>query len=186
MKSRHLLEVIAYIDPGPTTKAHLDRVANSQRYIDLSSFKRVGNLCGWCNIGIVKKSNAKYCSSNCRESAQMYCYPQSPQTKAWIFINKQYCTCLKCGEIFEDDVDQIVNAKLEYNNENAERYGHIYGWKKDEPVEYWQVGKKIGSLFDADHIVALCNGGRGIGLENMQVICKTCHHKKTARDLKGF
>ena len=192
MKNQHLLEDIKYIPPGPITAAFLATVGNHKRYIDLSSFKRISTVvdgveslqCGWCNAEKVRGKVRKYCGDYCRESAYMYCYPTAPQTKAWVFINKQSCTCLRCGEIFEDDIDKIIEDKLLYNNQMADKYGHIYGWKKDELVNYWQVGKKIGHLFDADHIVALCNGGRGIGLENIQIICRTCHHKKTAQDIK--
>jgi 5-methylcytosine-specific restriction endonuclease McrA len=107
----------------------------------------------------------------------MYTTPQHPQSKAWIFIVRQDCTCIACGEIFEDDIDAIIERRNVDININFKKYG----WKI-EPVQYWYVGKRIGHRFDADHIVALCNGGRGIGLENIRIICRGCHFKKTAQD----
>jgi len=36
------------------------------------------------------------------------------------------------------------------------------------------------TLWDADHIVAVAEGGGGCGLENMQTLCLWCHREKTA------
>ena len=186
MLNLELLEEVKFIEPGPETLAVLDKVPNHMRYKDLSSFKRIGYLCGWCNKNEVRKSNAKYCSSDCRESAEIYCYPQHPQAKAWIFINKQNCTCFKCGEIFEDEIRNIILKKKEHMDSMFQKYGKDYGWKKESRVSYWQVGKAIGSRFQLDHVSALCNGGRGIGLDNHQVVCNKCHHTKTAEDLSAY
>ena len=61
-----------------------------------------------------------------------------------------------------------------------------YGWEKHtfeiiceckiEELDYW----------DADHIIAVCNGGGGLGLSNYRILAKDCHKKKTKSDLKFF
>lgn len=37
-----------------------------------------------------------------------------------------------------------------------------------------------GTLWDADHIVPVAEGGGECGLENMQTVCVPCHRRKTA------
>lgn len=87
--------------------------------------------------------------------------------------------CPKCGEIFEDDLDQRIERRYE-----ASLAAHKqYGWKIGK-VTYFAVGRLIGHLWQLDHVVPLWKGGRGIGLDNVQVICVKCHHVKTAEDLR--
>lgn len=38
--------------------------------------------------------------------------------------------------------------------------------------------------WDADHIIAVVNGGWGCDLSGYQTLCKPCHKKKTQKDLK--
>ncbi len=48
-------------------------------------------------------------------------------------------------------------------------------------------GKKFGpylQLAEIDHIVAICNGGDHLSLENLQTLCHDCHIHKTKIDLK--
>jgi hypothetical protein len=40
--------------------------------------------------------------------------------------------------------------------------------------------KKRHSLWDADHIRAVVDGGGECGLDNMQTLCVWCHREKTA------
>lgn len=37
--------------------------------------------------------------------------------------------------------------------------------------------------WQADHIIAVCNGGGGKGMENYQTLCEHCHKQKTIFDL---
>ena len=39
-------------------------------------------------------------------------------------------------------------------------------------------------LWEADHVVAVCNGGGLAGLDNYQTLCISCHRAKTQTDLK--
>jgi len=40
------------------------------------------------------------------------------------------------------------------------------------------------SLFDVDHILAICLGGMCYDIENLRPLCKACHKIKTASDMK--
>lgn len=44
--------------------------------------------------------------------------------------------------------------------------------------------KRHKSYWEADHIIAVCNGGGGCGLENFQTLCSKCHKFKTKVDIK--
>lgn len=39
-------------------------------------------------------------------------------------------------------------------------------------------------VFEVDHIVALCNGGKD-KMDNLQALCRNCHGKKTYQDIHG-
>jgi len=38
--------------------------------------------------------------------------------------------------------------------------------------------------FDVDHILAISLGGMCYDIDNVRTLCKSCHHKKTALDMK--
>jgi HNH endonuclease len=38
---------------------------------------------------------------------------------------------------------------------------------------------KEGDFWQADHIVAVAEGGGGCGLDNLQTLCTPCHHEET-------
>ena len=178
MKNLHLLEQWAYVEPGPITKKHLDETssATNKRWANLSDFKKTADSkCGWCNEIDVPGKLRKYCSDDCRNSASLYCFPQTPKTKAWVFINKQDCVCLGCGECFDEEVDKKIMDKWMHYTKNMPDE-----WKVKTKVTYHSVGYDTGYLWNVDHVVPLHLGGSGIGLENIQVICVPCHEKKTA------
>jgi 5-methylcytosine-specific restriction endonuclease McrA len=106
----------------------------------------------------------------------------------WLFIYRQSCTCPRCGEIFEDEVDALIEKRWQYIlDRKAETDAPDY-WSK-ELARYWRemktvclhsVGNNTGSKWQVDHRVPIFKGGDGIGLDNVHVICTTCHQKKTA------
>jgi 5-methylcytosine-specific restriction endonuclease McrA len=53
---------------------------------------------------------------------------------------------------------------------------------EDGLVSYFQIGDNTGDRWQVDHIIPIHNGGAGVGLSNVQVLCVECHKKKTARE----
>jgi hypothetical protein len=68
----------------------------------------------------------------------------------------------------------ILKGDVQYiRKQLQERDGGICAHCKKKAIE-WQ----------ADHIIAVVNGGGGCGLENYQTLCTACHKKKTRIDVR--
>lgn len=181
---------IALVEPGPNVREILQARA-AQRYTGKDILKpiivesptdsktRMGKrLCAWCNVKPITRDHwaAKYCSPDCRQSADFFCHPQSPDAKAWILINRQSCACAGCGTSYEEYVTAKILRKYDDWNE---------GEKKPKPITFFGIGYSTGHVWHVDHIVPLFKGGAGIGLDNVQVLCVPCHHKKTAEERRS-
>lgn len=47
-------------------------------------------------------------------------------------------------------------------------------------LDAWGVSDEARSLWDADHIVPVVEGGGGCGLDNYRTLCVTCHRRETS------
>jgi 5-methylcytosine-specific restriction endonuclease McrA len=178
------LEKVEFRVPGPAALESL-RPSLGKRQANLGDLKQADpKVCAWCNSNPIQKGRRKYCSPDCLFSAETYCRPQSPQTKAWLFIHRQSCACSACGLSFEDQVIRRIQRKLDDHRE-AEKHWKLWNPKKPYPfhnVTYYSVGYGTGEQWEVDHVVPLHKGGIGIGLENVQVICTKCHRRKSGRE----
>lgn len=43
---------------------------------------------------------------------------------------------------------------------------------------------RVTSAFDVDHIIALCDGGARLDIDNLASLCRPCHRTKTAADAR--
>lgn len=168
-----LLEQISFVPPGPRTLASMESL-KKQRTLKMDHLQQVDGQCAWCNIIPLYSRRKKYCGVNCRNSALFYCYPQTPSAKMWVFIHKQNCSCTLCGECFEDKIAKKIFDLRKRWDKDAE----FYKWKAG-PITYHSLGDNTGDVWQVDHIIPLHKGGDGIGLENIQVVCKSCHLRKT-------
>ena len=139
------------------------------RSMGLSWLKNEEGNCCWCNIVKLPTSRHRYCSHNCRDSAYIFCYPQVPTAKAY-HLMKQSWACTLCGECYEDRVYEVLRRHIQSGHE-----------KTPEQL-FYNIGYKISREMDMDHIRPIFKGGVGIGFRNHQVICRPCHHKKTAAE----
>lgn len=176
------LERFQFTHPGPLA-ASLIRPFRYRRYCNLSTLQKTrDSQCAWCNVHEVLGKSRKYCSDSCRESAHMFCTPQSPASKAFVFVMLQGCTCTYCGEIFDDELRDLIEKRWCTFREWA---GGRYA-AQTEPVTLFQLGYAIGSKWHCDHVIPISRGGDGIGFDNVQVICAGCHRKKTSREAMGL
>lgn len=168
------LESFELIHPGPVAAAYIKNYS-LDRYCRLSELPILETRCAWCNE-MPRPGKRKYCSDACLESAMMWCFPQKPATKMYVLLKLQDCTCPGCGEIFDE---QITN-RLETLEAHIKRH-----FPNQKHVTYHALGYGTGEIWQVDHIIPIFRGGEGVGLENIQVLCKPCHKKKTAREGKS-
>lgn len=166
--------------PGPLA-AEILRGHRFKRSCALSNLiQPKDGTCKWCNVHKVP-GKRHYCSDECSDSAYMFCYPQKPGAKMWIFIKLQSCTCTFCGEIFEDQIREMIEKDYARTKKWLDEKG-----LPPESVGFSLLGLGTGDRWHVDHIIPISRGGDGIGFENVQVICKVCHLKKTAREAMGL
>lgn len=176
------LEVARMIYPGPYALEAIERKP-SVRSFPLSDLPILKGKCCWCNALDIQPPKRRYCSDACVEAAVLFCHPQSPRTKMYILLQLQDCTCVGCGEIFDEQIRTIIEATLERR----------VRWKKlfpkesfapglEAPITLNSIGQNTGHLWQVDHIIPIFRGGRGVCIENLQVLCVNCHRKKTARE----
>lgn len=129
--------------------------------------------CIWCANRLIGRQR-RYCSTDCRDSAWVNCYPQKPKSKAFIMVHEQSCACKSCGLSIEEEISQWMKARFELE-------GFL-------PTLY-QLGAAMthhfSVNFETDHIVPISKGGPGAGLDNVQVLCVPCHREKTNQDRKN-
>lgn len=164
--------------PGPYALEAIQRKP-AARYFNLSELPKL-KVCAWCNAFPVHPPKRRYCSDDCQRSAHMFCTPQSPAMKMYILLQLQDCTCVGCGEFFEDHVNELVDKWWALIQERR-KHG-IWTEKELDKVPLRFVGDQTGHLWHVDHIIPIFRGGHGVCLENLQVLCVNCHRVKTARE----
>lgn len=178
-----LVETFTLVPPGAQAVFLLEK-HKYQRSIamsKLSNMTLVGTKhCAWCEK-IEMVGRKKYCSKDCAYSAEVYFYPQSNTSKIWMLIHRQDCACIGCGVSFEEFLVKRIQRKFDYFN--SESYYSYLGTKKPEkPVKltYFSLGRDTGDIIHTDHKTPLFRGGKGVGIDNIQILCVKCHRRKTA------
>lgn len=114
---------------------------------------------------------------------------QNRQPPLWMRMNMHEGTCW-CGKSFKWPRRKYCcneHADLWYYSIRAYWEGFRYQVIERDKYACQECGyktKKDDSKFDVDHILAISLGGMCYDLENVRTICKNCHHKKTAQDMK--
>lgn len=166
-----MIKQLKYRNPGSETLKTLNSKKNA-RSITMYVLERVNGMCAWCNEFPVRKKNAKYCDRDCGDSAMVYCYPQNKNAKGYMLL-KQNFKCALCPE----DFSSFIESRMK-------RYHERFPRDLDKKWDHYSIGCLIASEMDSDHKVAIVNGGSGFGVENIHLICKPCHKKKTNEDMR--
>ncbi|HTB19848.1 MAG TPA: HNH endonuclease signature motif containing protein [Bryobacteraceae bacterium] len=120
------------------------------------------NLCRWCNLE-VPKGRVTFCSAWCVEEWRVRSDPGYIREKV---LERDRGTCAQCG------VD-CLHAERELKRlRGAARLKAFLAW-----------GLRAGSrksLWDADHIIPVVEGGGECDLENIRTLCLKCHRTATA------
>lgn len=161
------------VPAGEHAQAALD-AHQHLRSMNSSVLKPIDGKCCWCNTRPIIKPRRRYCSEACDLSAFYTGNPQSPHMRAYILLNFQQGACAGCGEIQDIVFEKYHHwLRLLTRRDGTQEY----------PVRYGHVGDNTGHVINVDHKVAMVNGGKGLDLNNIQVLCVACHRKKTKLDM---
>jgi 5-methylcytosine-specific restriction endonuclease McrA len=214
-------------------------------------------MCAWCVKEPLPPGRRKYCSDECLNSADAYCYPQQSPHAFRILLLRQHFKCEMCSHnywpAFNEEFDkrkrryrrailenihrikvEIPEARRKYDEliksgkKNVgfcgrDDFGH---WVERRPLleprelDIWDINmrnaikkelcdylnfRKVGPEWsfrtadnirayhrqlkdnkepEIDHIIPIFKGGMTIGLDNVQILCYSCHKKKTKKDFE--
>ncbi len=125
-------------------------------------------LCRWCDLEILAKRRRTFCSDFCVHQWRLRSDPGYLRDQ--VFARDQgHCTICHADTV-------AIFAALKRARGSAREAGlRIYGLGSI---------KARRSLWDADHIVPVAEGGGQCDLDNLRTLCLLCHREETARLLK--
>lgn len=124
------------------------------------------NLCRWCNLE-VPKGRLTFCSDWCVEEWRLRSDPGYLREKVF---ERDRGICALCG------VDTVQAEQHLKRLRGAARLKAHLDWGIRGPSG--KPGRK--SLWDADHIMPVVEGGGECDLENIRTLCLKCHRAATA------
>ena len=119
-------------------------------------------LCRWCRCE-VPRGRRTFCSESCVHEWKLRTDPGYLRQKVFA---RDRGFCAKCG------VDTIALRRDMRKLDFAARRKFLKQWKLRE-------GSRK-SLWDADHVVPVAEGGGQCDLSNMRTLCLPCHSEATA------
>jgi 5-methylcytosine-specific restriction protein A len=119
-------------------------------------------LCRWCRAE-VPKARRTFCGENCVHEWRLRTDPGYLREKVF---DRDKGLCASCG--IDTKTLRAETRKLDYSarRQFLKRWGLREGSRK--------------SLWDADHIVPVAEGGGQCDLSNMRTLCLLCHREATA------
>lgn len=120
------------------------------------------NLCRWCNLE-VPKGRVTFCSDWCVQEWRLRTDPEYLREQV---LERDQGVCAECG------VDSVAAWR---------HLKRLRGAARAKAFREW--GLRAGSrksLWDADHIVPVIEGGGECDLANIRTLCLKCHRAATA------
>ena len=119
------------------------------------------NLCRWCSLE-VPKGRITFCSAWCVEEWRLRTDPGYLREKVF---ERDKGICVTCGIDCEAAWRELKRLR---------------GAARLKACKEWGVrGRSRKSLWDADHIVPVVEGGGECDLENIRTLCLKCHRVAT-------
>jgi len=118
------------------------------------------NLCRWCSLQ-VPTGRFTFCSSFCVEEWQLRSNPGHLRERVF---ERDKGVCSICRVDCQAALIQMKKAR---------------GVARLKLQVEWGVNASRKSLWDADHIVPVVEGGGECDLSNMRTLCLRCHRKAT-------
>ena len=145
-----------------------------------------GILCAWCGDTLPMVSNvagveSTYCSIACSQQGRLKrggLYA-STRVREQVFALERG-VCQQCG------IDSHALFTRMSALQPAERLNALMNasWKlpkNPKSLERLLQNPKEGDFWEADHIVAVAEGGGGCDLENLRTLCVPCHAEETEK-----
>jgi len=119
------------------------------------------NLCRWCNIE-VPQGRLTFCSEWCVNEWRLRTDPGYLRDQVF---ERDRGTCAQCG------VDTVAEWK---------RLRRLHPRRRRLALAAWGLrGRSRSSLWDADHIIPVVEGGGECDLSNIRTLCLKCHRAAT-------
>ena len=122
-------------------------------------------LCRWCDLEILAKRRRTFCSEYCVHQWRLRSDPGYLRDQVFA-RDKGVCTLCRAETV------RIFNALKRARGAAREAGLRLYG--------LGSIGARR-SLWDADHITPVAEGGGQCDLDNLRTLCLLCHRAETAR-----
>jgi 5-methylcytosine-specific restriction endonuclease McrA len=122
-------------------------------------------LCRWCDLEILAKRRRTFCSDYCVHQWRLRTDPGYLRDQV---LARDLGICAVCG------IDAVAAYHALKRARGAARAAglRLYGMKT--------IAARC-SLWDADHILPVAEGGGQCDLDNLRTLCLLCHREETAR-----
>lgn len=135
-------------------------------WIDRKSLPRGPNgrgLCRWCALE-VPRGRYTFCSAWCVHEWKLRSQPAYLREQVLL---RDRGVCAGCG------IDTLAALR---------RLMRARGANRQKLLQHWQPGsRRRRSLWDADHIIPVAEGGGECDLQNIRTLCLRCHRAATAQ-----
>jgi 5-methylcytosine-specific restriction protein A len=122
-------------------------------------------LCRWCDLEILAKRRRTFCSDYCVHQHRLRTDPGYLRDQVFA---RDRGICAAC----QADTIAIYNALKRARGPNRAAGLSIYGMKTITARR---------TLWDADHILPVAEGGGQCDLDNLRTLCLPCHREATAQ-----
>lgn len=150
-------------------------------------------LCRRC-LGRIPYGRRIFCSDSCTHEWRL---ATSPEYLRSVVVERDNGICVACG--FDGvSADYQINLLREQYIRACSNWGSL-DWLhakqqleellkvyrnqgfRFNPEQFFRPGsRKMRSLWEADHIIAVAEGGGECDLDNVQTLCLRCHNRKSA------
>ena len=135
--------------------------------------------CRWCT-GSVQAPRRTFC---CDECVHQHRIRTNTKYMRLCVYKRDAAICAEC----QQDTKKIAREAKQYRNQAQwkQYYELLEQYSIPTKRKVWTRGFG-GGLWDADHIVAVKDGGGDCGLENIRTLCIKCHKANTALQRKTW
>ena len=125
------------------------------------AFEKYGRKCNKCDMDEGKKR---------KELDEK----QKNKIEEWLKINNDFLEFKRSEELVR--LDELFNQRFNEINNDFEFAKKLMPWS--------DINLYYSLSFEVDHKKAIVNGGDMWDIENLQILCNSCHKNKTAIDLR--